>query len=103
VSATRLLEQVDIGPGGTGRYNFSAAFTFMTTLPRKRVVSPLRHRIAQLSGQHANIGNLLKEGAGWGQPAHINEMYRLWLAGVDATIGWTEDLVKRLESGRSQT
>jgi DNA-binding PadR family transcriptional regulator len=82
-----------------GQLNFSAAFTFLTVLPRKRAISLLRHRLTQLTGQQANIENLLRDGTDWGHPAHINEMYRLWLVCVDATIGWTEDLIKRLEAG----
>jgi DNA-binding PadR family transcriptional regulator len=81
------------------QHNFAAAFTFLTALPRKRAISLLRHRITQLTGQHANLEDLLREGTDWGHPAHINEMYRLWLACTEATIGWTEDLVKRLEAG----
>jgi len=89
----------DAEVGAAGQYNFSAAFTFLTALPRKRAISLLRHRITQLTGQRANVRNLLEEGAEWGQPAHINEMYRLWVVSGDAVIGWTEDLVKKLEAG----
>ena len=89
----------DAEPDAVDQYDFSAAFTFLTALPRKRAISLLRHRITQLTGQRANLRNLLEDGSDWGQPAHINEMYRLWLVRADASIGWTEDLVKRLESG----
>src|SRR6266542_4281519 len=99
-----LLDQVDIEPGGSGpdaasEYNFAAALTFLTALPRKRAISLLRHRMTQLTGRRANLANLLEEGAGWGQPAHISEMYRLWRVGADATIEGAEGLVKRLEAG----
>lgn len=81
------------------QYSLSAAITFMTALPRKQAIGLLRHRISQLEGQRAKAKSMLSGGADWGKPAHINELSRLWLVHVDATVAWTEDLVKRLESG----
>jgi hypothetical protein len=52
-----------------------------------------------VTGQRANVRDLLAQGRDWGHPEHINELYRLWLMCADATIEWTEELVKRLESG----
>lgn len=81
------------------QYELAAAITFMTALPRKKAISLLRHRLTQLEGQQANIKGLLAESAGWGQPEHITELHRFWLACVDATVRWTRDLIKRLERG----
>jgi DNA-binding PadR family transcriptional regulator len=81
------------------QYDLPAAVTFMTALPRKRAITLLRHRITQLEGHRANAKGVLAEGVDWGQPAHISELYRLWVASIDATTAWTEDLIKRLESG----
>jgi DNA-binding PadR family transcriptional regulator len=81
------------------QYELSAAITFMTALPRKKAISLLRHRLIQLEGQRANVRGLLAESTDWGQPEHISELHRLWLACVDATVVWTEDLIKRLERG----
>ncbi len=89
----------ELGNDQNGHHMLSAAITFMTALPRKKAISLLRHRITQLDGQCANAKGVLAEGEDWGQPAHISELYRLWLACIDATIVWTEDLVKRLERG----
>lgn len=77
----------------------SAAVIFITTLSRQRAISLLRHRITQLHGERANAEGLLREGTDWGQPEHVGELYRLWLLFTDAAIGWTEDLVGRLEAG----
>jgi DNA-binding PadR family transcriptional regulator len=89
----------DIDSDQTGKYSLAAAITFMTALPRKRAVSLLRHRLTQLEGQRATARGMLTDGAEWGQPAHIAELYRLWLGHIDATVVWTEDLIKRLETG----
>jgi DNA-binding PadR family transcriptional regulator len=86
-------------PDPATQHNFSAAFTFLTALPRKRAISLLRHRLTQWRGQRANAANILEDGADWGQPAHITELYRLWLAIVEANVRWTEDLIGRLEEG----
>jgi DNA-binding PadR family transcriptional regulator len=80
-------------------FNLSAAITFITALPRKKAISLLRHRLTQLDGQCANVTGVLAEGEDWGQPAHLSELYRLWQASLQATIVWTDDLIKRLERG----
>ena len=89
----------DVDGDQASQYDLCAAVTFMTALPRKKALSLLRHRLTQLEGQRANAKGMLAESTDWGQPAHIGELYRLWLVHVDATTVWTEDLVKRLESG----
>lgn len=76
-----------------------AAMTFMPTLPRARVLSLLRHRITQLDGQRATAQDLLDNGAEWGHPAHVAELYRLWTASAGAELEWARDLVSRLEAG----
>lgn len=89
--------EVDTDPAS--QYKLSAAVTFMTALPRKRAISLFRHRLTQLEGQRATAKGVLAEGESWGQPAHVSELHRLWLGCLDATIAWTEDLIKRLERG----
>jgi DNA-binding PadR family transcriptional regulator len=93
----KSLAEADAEPASS--YTLSAAVTFMTALPRIKAISLLRHRITQLEGQLANAMGVLAEGEGWGHPGHVNELYRLWLACLEATVSWTEDLVKRLEMG----
>jgi DNA-binding PadR family transcriptional regulator len=80
-------------------FSLAAAITFITALPRKKAISLLRHRLVQLDGQCATVGDALAEGADWGQPAHIAELYRLWHVTLTATMTWTRDLIERLERG----
>jgi DNA-binding PadR family transcriptional regulator len=86
-------------PDAAGQYTFCAAFTFLTALPRHNAISLLRHRATRLTGHRATMRDVLEGGADWGQPAHVNELLRLTVACIDATIGWTEDLIERLEAG----
>jgi DNA-binding PadR family transcriptional regulator len=82
-----------------GSYRLAAAVTFLTALPRARAVSLLRHRLTQLTGQHANARHLLTSTKDWREPEHVNELYRLWLASVEAQEEWLRGLVTRLEAG----
>jgi DNA-binding PadR family transcriptional regulator len=82
-----------------GAYRLAAAVTFLPALPRAKAISLLRHRTTQLDGQRASARDLLENGTGWGQPEHVGELYRLWLASMDATDTWLRELVARLESG----
>jgi DNA-binding PadR family transcriptional regulator len=77
----------------------SAAITFMPTLPRARAISLLGHRQTQLEGQRANVIGVLTNGTEWGQPAHVTELYRLWLGSLEATIAWTSSLIETLRAG----
>jgi DNA-binding PadR family transcriptional regulator len=89
----------EANPEPASQYNLSAAVTFLPSLPREKAISLLRHRITQLEGQRAKAKGVLTDGEAWGKPPHVTELHRLWLACVDATVSWTEDLVKRLETG----
>jgi DNA-binding PadR family transcriptional regulator len=94
--AKSLSEASDSAPAA---YRLSAAITFLPTLPRARAISLLGHRITYLRGQRANAEGVLEHGTDWGQPEHVSELYRLWLAHIDATLGWLENLVSRLKAG----
>ena len=89
----------DSDDSAQGSYRFAAAVTFLTALPRARAVSLLRHRLTQLSGQHANARNLLDTSEDWGQPEHVFELFRLWLLSIEAQEEWLRGLVVRLEKG----
>jgi hypothetical protein len=62
-------------------------------------VSLLRHRLTQLSGQHASARNLLDTSEDWGQPEHVFELYQLWLVTIEAQEEWLRGLVVRLGKG----
>ncbi|OXM73271.1 MULTISPECIES: PadR family transcriptional regulator [Amycolatopsis] len=80
-------------------FGFAAALTFLTCLPRQRAASLLQHRLTQMEGQLASVRHVLGHGVEWGQPAHVNELYRLWATNVSATMEWVRNLIKRLEDG----
>lgn len=82
-----------------GAYRLAAAVTFLPALPRAKALSLLRHRLSQLGGQRASASDLLANGTSWGQPEHVNELYRLWLVSVEAQEKWLSELVARLTSG----
>ena len=82
-----------------GLFRFNAAITFLPGLPRARVISLLGHRITHMRGHRANLQDVLEHGNDWGQPVHVKELYLLWLTNMDATLGWLEGLVSRLEAG----
>jgi DNA-binding PadR family transcriptional regulator len=82
-----------------GSYRLVAAVTFLPALPRARALSLLQHQVTQLRGRRANAQDLLDHGTEWGQPAHVEELYRLWVTMIDGMLTWLEGLVSRLESG----
>jgi DNA-binding PadR family transcriptional regulator len=82
-----------------GSYRLVAAVTFLPTLPRARAISLLAHQITQLRGRRATAQDLLDRGSDWGQPAHVEELYRLWVTMFDGMLTWLEGLVSRLQSG----
>lgn len=80
-------------------FGFAAALTFLTCLPRRRATALLRHRLTQMEGQLASVRNVLGHGTEWGQPAHVNELYRLWATNAAATMEWVRNLIERLDEG----
>jgi DNA-binding PadR family transcriptional regulator len=91
-----LLTRSLSSPGVTG-YDMSAAVTFMTALPRQRVVDLLRHQLVRLENDHRSAVLLL--GQDFGEPAHVGALYRLWERHAEASVGWLNDLIGRLEAG----
>lgn len=83
-----------------GSYQLAAAVTFLPALPRAKALSLLKHRLTQVAGQRATVRDLLANGTDWGQPEHVAELYRMWLASIDGQEEWLRGLVDRLESGR---
>lgn len=90
----------DSDDSAQGSYRLAAAVTFLPALPRERALSLLRHRLTQVKGQHATARDVLDHGTAWGQPEHVEELYRLWVGAVSAQEEWLRGLVERLESGK---
>ena len=80
-------------------YRLVAGVTFLPALPRARAISLLRHQITELRGRRAGAADLLENGTDWGQPPHVDELYRLWVTMLDGMLSWLHGLVSRLESG----
>jgi DNA-binding PadR family transcriptional regulator len=92
--ATMLAEVTD-----GDRVQLAAALTFLPQLPRARAVSLLEHRLTQLESRRATVCDVLRRGTEWGQPPHVNELYRLWASQVESGIEWANDLLDRLRGG----
>ena len=83
-----------------GSYRLAAAVTFLPALPRGKALSLLRHRLTQVAGHRATAQDMLDNGTSWGQPEHVEELYRLWVAGVETQGEWLRGLIDRLEAGK---
>lgn len=94
-----LLSQALSSPSGTTSPEMSAAITFMTVLPRARVISLLQHQLVRLEGDQRSAKLLSEQSQGWGQPAHVYELYRLWEMDAEAALNWLRELIGRLEAG----
>lgn len=93
-----LVEQYLSEPEALG-YNISAAVTFITTLPRARAISLLEYLLTQLEGSARTVRHAAQGAREWGQPAHIDELYRLWIAHDEANLHWVRGLLGRLKDG----
>ncbi|MGH3760947.1 PadR family transcriptional regulator [Actinophytocola sp.] len=80
-------------------YRLVAAIPFLPVLPRARAISLLQHQLTQLRGRRANAQDMLDRDMSWGEPAHVAELYRLWVTMIDGMLSWVEGLVSRLETG----
>ncbi|WP_167175529.1 PadR family transcriptional regulator [Saccharomonospora amisosensis] len=93
----KLLSEVR--EDSTDDHGFAAALTFLPALSRERAIRLLKFRVIQLKGVRANLAALLEHGSDWGQPQHVNALYRLWQARAEADLEWTQDLIERLRTG----
>ena len=130
MAAEDLLEQVEIEPGQSGPdriayrltdagetefhvllaqalsspdplgHDRSAAIALMTTLPRKRVVSLLRHQLVKLESDEQASRLLAEDAEDWGRPEHVRELYLLWRSHAEASASWLRGLIDRLEAGQ---
>lgn len=85
-----------------GTEELSAGVSFLTTLPRKQAVQLLRYRLTELEGQLATAERSVDTWVDLGKPAHVTELARLWVRSGEMNIGWTRELIERLERGEYQ-
>ncbi|WP_199432610.1 PadR family transcriptional regulator [Qaidamihabitans albus] len=91
-----MLAEVREDHGGR---ELAAAVAFLPALGRERAISLLQYRVTQLKGQQANLDLMLRHGTEWGQPEHVNALYRMWQGQVEADLNWAADLIERLRAG----
>ncbi|TNC29527.1 PadR family transcriptional regulator [Amycolatopsis alkalitolerans] len=77
----------------------AAAITFMTALPRKRVIGLLQHRMFKLEADQRSAELLFEESTNWGQPPHVRELFRIWQLHSETSLKWLRELIERLEAG----
>ncbi|MUL42848.1 PadR family transcriptional regulator [Streptomonospora sp. PA3] len=79
---------------------FGSGIAFLTCQPRDRVIRLLRFRLARLEAEQQNLRSMLGDGpASDDKPEHVWELFRSWIVAGDAAVGYTRELVARLENG----
>ena len=77
----------------------AAGVSFMTAMPRLRVISLLEHRLVPLESEERSANLMMKDTAHWPQAGHVAELFRLWSAQANAGLEWTRSLIARLAAG----
>ncbi|WP_199441256.1 PadR family transcriptional regulator [Umezawaea beigongshangensis] len=99
---TALAEMVCRAFGDTAAdpTELGAAAVVMVQVPRERVLTALRHRLAALEAEvpamRQNVGTFAERGL----PEHVDELANLWAVHGEAQLSWTRTLVEHVESGR---
>ncbi|MBB6170984.1 DNA-binding PadR family transcriptional regulator [Nocardiopsis mwathae] len=79
---------------------FGAGITFMTCLPRRTVITYLRHRLSHLEAADELLATLrrndLEEGR---KPEHVWELFEWWVVEAQAASDFTRGMIERLEQG----
>lgn len=91
----RLLRDSVRAPRPRADY-LGAAMAMLPALPRAEAVALLRERLAALESARDKAQAQLD---GWVDPAHVVELFGLWVHEAEADIDWTRGLIGRLESG----
>lgn len=97
VLLARALAEAGAGPGSAE--SFSAALALLPTLPRNRAISLLKQRVTMLDAQRSTFQQSLDEQSAWDAPAHVREMYLLWVTQLTATADWANELIAKLAAG----
>lgn len=82
-----------------GNDEVSAAVAMINLIPRKQAVVMLKNRLAGLEGQLAPTRHGIDSMPELGKPAHVSELFRLWLVHLEGQVRWTQELIERLEAG----
>lgn len=82
-----------------GNDEVSAAVAMLNLLPRSQAVVLLKNRLAGLEGQLTPTRHGIGAMPEMGKPAHVSELFRLWLVHLEGQVRWTRELIERLEAG----
>ncbi|MEU7475521.1 PadR family transcriptional regulator [Lentzea sp. NPDC042327] len=82
-----------------GNDEVSAGVAMLTLVPRKQAVVLLKNRLAGLEGQLTPTRHGITSMPEMGKPAHVSELFRLWLVHLEGQVRWTRELIERLEAG----
>jgi DNA-binding PadR family transcriptional regulator len=82
-----------------GNDEVSAAVAMLNLVPRKQAVVLLKNRLAGLEGQLTPTRHGIDSMPEMGKPAHVSELFRLWLVHLEGQVRWTQELIERLEAG----
>jgi DNA-binding PadR family transcriptional regulator len=77
----------------------AAAVAMLNLVPRKQAIVLLKNRLAGLEGQLAPTRHGISSMQEMGKPAHVSELFRLWLVHLEGQVRWTRELIERLEAG----
>ena len=88
-----------LGDPASGADQLASAVALINLVPRERAVVLLKNRLAGLEGQLGPTRHGIGSMPEMGKPAHVSELYRLWLVHLEGQVRWTRELVERLENG----
>ncbi|MCP2246255.1 PadR family transcriptional regulator [Lentzea aerocolonigenes] len=88
-----------LADASAGNDEVSAAIAMINLIPRKQAVVMLKNRLAGLEGQLAPTRHGIASMPEMGKPAHVSELFRLWLVHLEGQVRWTQELIERLEAG----
>jgi DNA-binding PadR family transcriptional regulator len=88
-----------LGDATAGNDEVSAGVAMINLVPRKQAVVLLKNRLAGLEGQLTPTRHGITSMPEMGKPAHVSELFRLWLVHLEGQVRWTRELIERLEAG----
>lgn len=88
-----------LADASAGNDEVSAGVAMLNLVPRKQAILMLKNRLAGLEGQLAPTRHGVTSMPEMGKPAHVSELFRLWLVHLEGQVRWTQELIERLEAG----
>jgi DNA-binding PadR family transcriptional regulator len=88
-----------LADASAGNDMLSAGVAMINLVPRKQAVVLLKNRLAGLEGQIPPTRHGIASMPEMGKPAHVSELFRLWLVHLEGQVRWTQELIERLEAG----